>query len=601
MDEHAHASIEPGEDTSCLDSAVLIRTGRVLNSTLNLPDLHDAVLRLLAEVCHAEAAVLLLVERKSQNFVMMRVLNRRTDTFTDCTERDANRLFSWVQSENPAGQPPAAPLPRRVEALLDDYVDPADRKSLWSVLNRRGRLSGAIGIVYRGDDRPERGVFLSAVSNQIATALDNALLFRAVKRRSLEARILLQSSVALSRGLELDEILNTILDKLQTVIPYDAAGIFLFRQENGELTPIIDRGFDEDKHSNLSRKSDEGLVGYAVRTGEIVLVDDVRTDPRYTNARDATRSELVIPIRAAGRLVGAFDLERDITSGFNTEALDLASAFAGSAGLAIERAQLYREALAKRRLDGELEIARSIQETFLPKANPVIPGYDIAGLNFPSEEVGGDYYDFIPIVNNQLGIAIGDVSGKGIPAALIMAAFRASLIAEIRNNYAIRTIFAKVNSLLEETSERGRFVTAMYGVLDTKNGILTFANAGHNPGLLLRGDDSIEYLAEGGLPFAIKAGVTYEERPVSIRPGDVMLWYTDGVTDAINQHDEFFEEERLIRILRDNRHLPAVEILNTINREIRAFAAPDSKMDDITMIIVRALPLTVPRPGTAPT
>lgn len=478
MDDQSKSQIFPNENTGRLNAEVLIRTGRVLNSTLNLPELHDAILRLLADVCEAEAAVLLLVERKSQNFVLLRAHQRQTDTFSNLTGRVAHQLFSWVQSENPSGKPTTEPLPHRVEAALDDLVDNPSRRSLWSTLQRRGRLSGAVGIVFHGNTCPRWGAFLAAVSDQIATALDNALLFRAVRRRSSEARILLQSTTALSRGLDLDEILTTILDKLREVIPYDAAGIFLFRQKDGELTPIIHRGFDEDKHRSLRRKSDEGLVGSAVSTGETVLVDDVRTDSRYKNARDATRSELAIPIHAAGRLIGAFDLERDITHGFSHEDIRLATAFADSAGLAIERARLYRESLEKRRLDGELDIARSIQQTFLPKINPVVPGYDIAGINIPSEEVGGDYYDFIRIVENQMGIAIGDVSGKGIPAALIMAAFRASLIAEIRNNYAIRTIFAKVNSLLEETSEQGRFVTAMYGVLDSKNGVLTFANAG---------------------------------------------------------------------------------------------------------------------------
>ena len=589
MEDNQKSQIYPQEDQAVLDAMVLIRTGRVLNSTLDLPELHDAILRLLAEICHADAAILLLVERKSQNYVLLRAHDRRADTFTDFTERVAHRLFSWVQSENPVGKETTEPLPHRVETALDGLVARAGRRSLWSALRRRGRLSGAVGIVFHGDKCPRWGAFLAAISDQIATALDNALLFRAVKRRSSEARILLQSTTALSRQLDLDEILKTILDKLHEVIPYDAAGIFLFRQKNGELTPIFDRGFDDDKHDGLCRKSDQGLVGKAVSTGETVLVDDVRTDPHYTNARDSTRSELVIPVWSAGRLIGAFDLESDVTNGFSADDVRLATSFADSAGLAIERAQLYRDALEKRRLDGELDVARSIQKTFLPKENPVIRGYDIAGINIPSEEVGGDYYDFIPIVENQWGIAIGDVSGKGIPAALIMAAFRASLIAEIRNNYAIRTIFTKVNSLLEETSEQGRFVTAMYGVLDSKNGVFTFSNAGHNPGLLLRDDGTIEYLIEGGLPFGIMPGVTYEERPVSIWPGDVMLWYTDGVTDVVDTHDELFGEERLEEVLRDNRHRPATEILSAIQREISAFAAPGSIMDDVTMIVVRAL------------
>jgi len=576
-------------DAQVPDASILIRAARVLNSTLDLPRLHDAILRLLCEVSDAGAAVLLLVERKTQDFVLLRGYHQESDTFTGFPSALGHQLFSWVQSEDPAGRPTAKPLPSAVKAALDQMAGFAESRYLWNALKRRGRMSGAVGIIFAEDTRPERGAFLTALSDQMATALDNALLFRAVKRRSSESRILLESTMALSGSLDLDEILNTILDKLHEVIQYDAAGIFLIQKNTAEVAPIIDRGFDEDKHRLLERKSDEGLVGRAVSTGETALVADVRLDPYYQNARDATRSELVIPIAAAGRLIGAFDLELDVVDGFSADDVRLATAFAGSAGLAIERARLYQESLDKRRLDGELEIARSIQQSFLPKGNPVIPGYDIAGMNIPSEEVGGDYYDFIPIVDHQLGIAIGDVSGKGIPAALIMATFRASLIAEIRNNYAIRTIFAKVNSLLEETSERGSFVTAMYGVLDSKNGIFTFANAGHNPGLLLRKDDSIEQLVEGGAPFGILPRVQYEERPISIQPGDVMLWYTDGVTDATNGEGEQFDLERLEEVLRRNRRTPAAEILHVIHQEITDFAEVGSAMDDVTMIVVKIL------------
>jgi len=573
---------------SILDASILLRAGQVLNSTLDLPQLQDGILRLLVDVCHADAAILLLAELKTRDFVAMRGYNRGSESFVDFSLPIANSLLPWVQREMPNGA--AAPsLPDDVRRAVRDVTGHEDDEAVWITLNRRGRMSGAVGIVYSDKEYPQRGAILSVLSDQIATALDNALLFQAVKRRSSEARILLQSTMALSGSLDLDEILTTILEKLREVIPYDAAGIFLIEKETGDVVPIIDKGYDPDKHRLLKRKSDEGLVGHAVSTGETVLVDDIQQDPRYKNARDATRSELVIPIAVAGKVIGAFNLERDILDGFAADDVRLAAAFAGSAGLAIERARLYRESLEKRRLDDELEIARSIQQTFLPKENPSIPGYDIAGMNVSSEEVGGDYYDFIRIVENQIGIAIGDVVGKGIPAALIMAGFRASLIAEIRNNYAIRAIFAKVNALLEETSQRGEFVTAMYGVLDAKNGIFTFCNAGHNPGLLLRHDGTVEYLIEGGSPLGVLRQAVYEERPIFIRSGDLMLWYTDGVTEATNEADEQFEIERLQELLKENRERPAAEILEAIHRAITEYADPASTMDDVTMIVVKVL------------
>jgi sigma-B regulation protein RsbU (phosphoserine phosphatase) len=226
----------------------------------------------------------------------------------------------------------------------------------------------------------------------------------------------------------------------------------------------------------------------------------------------------------------------------------------------------------------------------LPKEVPQIVGYDIWGVNISSGEVGGDYYDFIHIVDNQLGIAIADVSGKGIPASLIMASFRASLIAEIRNNYAIRTICSKVNNLLCESLEPENFVTAIYGVLDNKNSIFTFANCGHNPALLLRAGGKVEELTEGGMTLGVRPNSLYEERPVYIGPNDLLCFFTDGITEAEGTSGELYEVRRLIDALQRNRRLPAEEIGNRVIDSVRLFAHRDNLSDDLTLIIVKRLP-----------
>ncbi|MCK4461342.1 MAG: serine/threonine-protein phosphatase, partial [candidate division Zixibacteria bacterium] len=234
-------------------------------------------------------------------------------------------------------------------------------------------------------------------------------------------------------------------------------------------------------------------------------------------------------------------------------------------------------------------IAREIQESFLPRVHPDIPGYDLYGRNIPSFEVGGDYYDFIKIVEGQYGIAIGDVSGKGIPASLIMASFRASLIAEIRNNYALRTICRKVNNLLYESVRPGSFVTAVYGVLDSKNHVFTFANCGHCLPILLRSDGSVEYLREGGPLFGVTPEAEYEERPVYINPGDIIYLYTDGISEVFDRDDEELGLDRLTDIVRENRERPSAEILDAVYLAVRQFASPEHVFDDLTMIVVKRL------------
>jgi serine phosphatase RsbU (regulator of sigma subunit) len=297
---------------------------------------------------------------------------------------------------------------------------------------------------------------------------------------------------------------------------------------------------------------------------------------------------MVIPIFSDDRLVGILNLERDARNAFLEADLDLVTAYAQHAGVAIERAQARAATLEQRHLKGELAVARRIQQTFLPKRSPDVRGFSIAGVNVPSEEVGGDYYDFLDIGGEKIGIAIADVVGKGIPAALIMAAFRASLIAEIRNHYTLHRIMHMVNQLLCEGNEDSRFVTAIYGILDTKNRIFTFCNAGHNPGILRRADGTIEMLHDGGTAMGIFRDSPFEERAFGLNKGDVILLYTDGVTEMIGRDGEMYDMQRLTDVLNHNAHRAPQDIIDAIRQSLAEYADPDAPVDDLTLVVIRA-------------
>ncbi len=296
-----------------------------------------------------------------------------------------------------------------------------------------------------------------------------------------------------------------------------------------------------------------------------------------------------MPLKVGENVIGAFNIEHDKPGAYSQHDLELLNAFASLAAISIERARLYNERMAARKLDLELSIARRIQMTFLPSQDPQIDGFDISGINIPSAAVGGDYYDFIPIVDNQLGVAIGDVSGKGVPASLIMASFRASLKAEIRNNFAIRAILFKVNNLLFESMERDNYVTAIYCVLDSKNRVLTFSNAGHNPPILRRANGAVEYLKEGGLALGTFHDSAYEERPIYLNAGDILLYYTDGVTESKNCDDQEFGVDRLITALEESKALSAKEIIKYVIDSTRKFSNCQTEIDDLTMVVIKAL------------
>ncbi len=430
---------------------------------------------------------------------------------------------------------------------------------------------------------------LEIIAERIALTLRNAWILEEAVRASDEAKSLYEVGIALSSSLELEDLLDKILENLARVMEYDIAIIYLVDPLDGTINQISTRGLADTVNERIHLKIGQGVCGRVAETGQGIIVSDVDTNSDYIALRPQTASEMAVPLKVKGSVIGVFNIESDKSEAYTRHDLELMNAFASLAAVSIERARFHQERLVARELEDELSIARRIQQTFLPAESPSIPGFDLAGVNIPSAEVGGDYYDFIPIVDNQFGIAIGDVAGKGIPASLIMAAFRASLKAEIRNNFAIRAILQKVNNLLFESIERDRYVTAVYGVLDSKNRIFTFSNAGHNPPIIIRSAGGVEYLKEGGLALGIFAESAYEERSIFLAPGDTMIFYTDGVTEANNSDGIEFGEKRLLKILLESRKLPARDIIDNIVKDVGSFGADGDNHDDLTIIVLKAL------------
>ncbi len=472
------------------------------------------------------------------------------------------------------------------------YTNTAPTKFIGVPLSAGGEFLGILVAVNKtsGENfKDDELTLLSILGEQIGLTLRNAWYLEEAIRGSKEAKSLYEVGIALSSTLELDELLEKILDNIRRVVHFDIAAISLVNPADGTINQIVTRGVQENLQNDINVKIGQGITGKVAQTGKGLIVSDVSADPNYLVFRPETKSEMAVPILANDAVIGVFNLESDLIDAYHDHHLELMNAFASLAGISIERARLFRDSIATRRLENELNIARRIQMTFLPASDPVINGYDIAGVNIPSTEVGGDYYDFIPIVDNQLGVAIGDVSGKGIPASLIMAAFRASLKAEIRNNFAIRAILFKVNNLLFESIGRDSYVTAIYGVLDTKNHIFTFSNAGHNPPILRRANGRVEYLEEGGTVLGSFANSNYEERPVSISKGDILLFYTDGVSEIMNDQNEEFSVERILATLERSKSLPSKIIIENIINDSKKFASDHSDLDDLTLIVIKSL------------
>jgi len=568
----------------------LAEAAHLLNSTIEYEELMKNVLQLLTRAVDAEAATVFRFDPAYQD-LRIRFYSGDQEP-RQMTIPVGKGFVGWVAEHK---EPVLTNAPRedgRYSLEIEELQGVQIRSILCYPLMLKGKFFGVIEAINKKDghfDQNDLDTF-NILSDQIALAIYNAQLYRISKRQALQRKTLFDVSKQLMSSLTLDEVLHNILVALQKVISFDAGGIYLIDHQTNDVESITSIGYDTVLENDLGLKIGQGVVGWVARTGRPEIVADVAKDDRYINARANTRSEIVVPVLSDGKRIGVLNLESDRLRAFSEEDMEILTTFASQAAISIERARMLRYMLEQKQIEEQLSIARVIQKTFLPKEVPQIVGYDIWGVNISSGEVGGDYYDFIHIVDNQLGIAIADVSGKGIPASLIMASFRASLIAEIRNNYAIRTICSKVNNLLCESLEPENFVTAIYGVLDNKNSIFTFANCGHNPALLLRAGGKVEELTEGGMTLGVRPNSLYEERPVYIGPNDLLCFFTDGITEAEGTSGELYEVRRLIDALQRNRRLPAEEIGNRVIDSVRLFAHRDNLSDDLTLIIVKRLP-----------
>ncbi len=302
--------------------------------------------------------------------------------------------------------------------------------------------------------------------------------------------LLLEMSQRISRTFELSEILQHLLDIVRQVVPYDAAGVFVLNeslnmpgQQAGRLIAAMATvGFDADpSREDPMLRSGKGIIGHVIRTGCPVVAPDVRSNPHYVAGRAPTLSEVAVPITIGGTVIGALNLESDRLNAYGESDSHELGFFATAAAISIEKAVLHHQVLMKQRLDHHMALARDVQASLLPKSAPHVPGYDLHGVNVPTMEIGGDYFDYLPLDDGRLGLVVADVSGKGVAAALIMATFRAALRMELQREHGIAHVVEDLNRLLLDSIDPSRYVTAIYGILEPASGDFTYVNCGHNP------------------------------------------------------------------------------------------------------------------------
>ncbi|NQT27832.1 SpoIIE family protein phosphatase [candidate division KSB1 bacterium] len=336
---------------------------------------------------------------------------------------------------------------------------------------------------------------------------------------------------------------------------------------------------------------DESWISLLRESPEPIGFDDLSL--RVENSRGLSRlrslhAYLVVPLIHLNHLVGIFVVgEKTNKSRFRTEDWTILSVLSSQTAVAIENGKLVSENLIKQRMEEDLRLAREIQRNLLPSVYPFGERFELVGYNLPSKEVGGDYYDFVSLPDNRLGIAIGDISGKGIPAALLMSNLQAALRVSASLAKTSKDVIHQVNQQISQTTAPEKFATFFYGILDQKSLGLEYTNAGHNYPIHVRKGGECTLLKKGGLVIGIYPDTQYETGRISMTPGDALIMYTDGLTESLNPEEDEYGEERLLKLLEKINHLSAQQILDLILEEVVQFTQGQLYADDLTMVILK--------------
>jgi sigma-B regulation protein RsbU (phosphoserine phosphatase) len=409
--------------------------------------------------------------------------------------------------------------------------------------------------------------------------------------------LLYHVSQSFNSSLDLDLVLNRVMDQVVELIRAER-GFVMLLEENGAPIFRVARGMDHQTIEDPEFQISQGVVERVAREGEPLLTSNAQTDERFRLRVSVQalglRSILCTPLKVQGRITGVIYVDNRLQAGlFTPDDLELLSAIAHSAAIAIENARLYRVAVEKGRMERELQVARELQASLLPKTTPQVPGWEFAAAWQPARQTSGDYYDFIAAREGKVGLVIGDVSGKGMAAALFMTLTRSIVRASLAGPVCLAEGIGRANRLLCADSTAGMFVTLFCAEIGLATGEVTYVNAGHNPPLLVSGGEGgrrLEELQRTGMALGVLEDAPFEQRTVQMLPGDLLLLYTDGVTDASRVDGERFETPRLRQVVLDQGHRAAGDVLSRLSGSVAEFTGTSEQFDDMAVLVARRLP-----------
>ena len=568
----------------------LFELGREVTSVLDLDELYEKIPQLLSRLTTFQAFAVWLLDEKRQDLGIAYAVG-----YPD----EVRRNFRLAVGQGIVGTVVAEGRSLVIDDVLVDprYVGAITgvRSQIAVPLRRKKRVIGALNLYAEqvGQFTPRDEAVLRQFGAHVAVAIENARLFEREKSYAETFETLAEIGREVGAILDVEELLERVATLAHKVVPYRTFGIFLLDERKGLLEhKLAIRYGDVTGFPHL--KLGQGLIGHAALTKQVINVPDVSKDPRYLPWVEDCRSELAVPLMVKDRCIGVLDLESPEYDAFGKKDVEVLSALAAQVAVAIENARLY-EALRtnEERIERELQFARRVQAALLPAGLPKrLRGVDVAAHFVPARELGGDFHDFLSPESNSLVVAVGDVSGKGVPAALY-SVFAAELVRSrtfrrryMPERFSPAGVLMSINTILHERQLENYYCTLCYAYFDLKRRTLTLANSGL-PYVLRCTDAACSSIELPGLPLGSFPGVSYDQKVVELTPGDIYVFFTDGVSETFNAADEEFGTSRLEEIVHARRAEPAAAIVQSIVDAVDGFRGEQPQGDDLTVVVVK--------------
>jgi phosphoserine phosphatase RsbU/P len=483
--------------------------------------------------------------------------------------------------------------PVRVSDVTQDprYINAIDsvRSELAVPLMFQGTCVGVLDIQSHQPDyfTKDQQSILTLLASRLAIAIENARLFQKERAQADTLRVLTEISREISSILDVEELLRRAAELVKRVIDYQIVSIMLYDEEQKVFRHRLDVKHGQRVQGKLRVAASEGIVGAAATLREPVLVPDVTADDRYLLVNPETRSELAIPMLHKGKVIGVLDLESPQLNYFTEDHVQTLSILAANLAVSLENARLYEQvAKDEARLERDLQAAKRIQGALLRPVPTDDYGLDVAARYLSAREVCGDLYEFLRYGPQQLGVALGDVSGKGTAAALYGAVAIGIMRSLAPQKLQPAEMLRQMNQVIGERRIEGRFMTACFGTWQKGRQKLRVANAGQSQPLLYKGG-KCERIELSGFPLGIFEEVQYDEWGVTLDVGNILVFHSDGIAETVNSEGQFFGTTRMLRLIEQHHELSSAELADQILREVDWFAQSAPLADDRTLVVLK--------------